>query len=207
MNMHLKRLFCVALMMVNLCSLCEVCGQNDGTGTGITKNALSNLHINGFVQDKFGYMWIATAKGLCRYNGYEYLTFYHVPHDSLSISSDFISGLLLDSRENLWVATDKGLCRYNYELSNFERFDLEGQGKYCLNLLEYNREIIGYGTGVARINPSSHELSLCESTEKNYFLAGIEHNNLLWMGGENTILCLNARFEVVRQMELSGLLK
>lgn len=202
MRIHLKRLFCMALMMVNLCSLYVVYGQSEQSG--ITKNALSNLHINGFVQDKFGYMWIATAKGLCRYNGYEYLTFYHAANDSLSLSSDFISGLLIDSKEDLWVATDKGLCKYNYELSNFERFDFEGQGKYCLNLLEYNREIIGFGTGIARVNPASRKLFLCESLEKNYFLAGIEHNNLLWMGGENAIFCLNTRFEVVRQIDLPG---
>lgn len=199
MRIHLRKFFCVALIMVNLCSLC-VHGQNDKSG--ITKNALSNLHINGFVQDKFGYMWIATAKGLCRYNGYEYLTFYHVTNDSLSLSSDFISGLLLDSKEDLWIATDKGLCRYNYELSNFERFNFDGHGNYCLNLLEYNREIIGYGTGISRINPSNYKLSLCESTEKNYFHTGIEHNNLLWMGGEDGIFCLNAKFEIIKQMNL-----
>lgn len=200
MKKHLKRTFvCVMLVMIGI-SFSGVYGQN--SKSGVVKNALSNLHINAFVQDKLGYMWIATAKGLCRYNGYEYFTFYHIPNDSLSLSSDFVAGLLLDSKENLWVATDKGLCKYNYELSNFERYNFEEQGKYCINLLEYNREIIGYGTGVVRTNPSNRTLSLCKNTGNDYFHAGATHNNLLWIGGESSILCLNAQYEVVKQIAI-----
>ncbi|MCD8171866.1 MAG: hypothetical protein LUD76_00080 [Alistipes sp.] len=32
---------------------------------------IPNRHINAFGQTREGYLWIGTAKGLCRYNGYE----------------------------------------------------------------------------------------------------------------------------------------
>ena len=39
-------------------------------------SSISNLHVNDLVQDDQGFMWIATAKGLCRYDGVGYNVFY-----------------------------------------------------------------------------------------------------------------------------------
>ena len=36
----------------------------------VVSNSLSHLHVRDFCQDSLGYMWIATARGLNRYNGY-----------------------------------------------------------------------------------------------------------------------------------------
>lgn len=36
-----------------------------------TSSQVSNLNIKAFCQDSLGYMWIATPRGLNRYNGHE----------------------------------------------------------------------------------------------------------------------------------------
>lgn len=41
-----------------------------------TKNGLSDNHITGLTQDVYGYIWIATQRGLNRYDGSNYLQFF-----------------------------------------------------------------------------------------------------------------------------------
>lgn len=83
------------------------------------KSSISNQHINGFCEDKYGYMWIATAKGLCKYNGYDYIHYYNNSSNAFSIPSDFITNIYLDSKQELWITTDKGGCKYDYETDKF----------------------------------------------------------------------------------------
>lgn len=62
-----------------------------------TASGMSNNTINGIAQDKTGYIWIATASGLNRFNGSRFVQF-HSNNDSLSISAEDLKGMYwLDS--------------------------------------------------------------------------------------------------------------
>jgi ligand-binding sensor domain-containing protein len=70
------------------------------------RSGLSNGLITGLVQDRKGYLWIGTKKGLNRYDGYHIKEYQHIPGDSLSIPME-IEGwcipILVDSKNTLWV--------------------------------------------------------------------------------------------------------
>ena len=65
------------------------------------------------VRDKQGFLWIATQNGLQRYDGNRFLTFRHIPGDSLSISQNSLGHLFIDSKERLWVTFDRQLGIFN----------------------------------------------------------------------------------------------
>src|SRR5678815_5913546 len=59
-----------------------------------TASGLSHNVVNAILQDSAGYVWIATASGLNRYNGSRFIQF-HSTRDSLSLVSEDIGGCLL----------------------------------------------------------------------------------------------------------------
>lgn len=83
---------------------------------------LSQGLINDMLQDKEGFIWIATKGGLNRYDGYSFKVFTTDPQDSSSISSNSLSNLLEDSLGRLWIGTyDGGVNVYNKKTGRFLR--------------------------------------------------------------------------------------
>ena len=73
-----------------------------------TKEGLSDVNINCFMQDSRGFLWIGTRYGLNRYDGNKFKIFYSNPADTTSLSSSYIQYILEDSKENIWIATSGG---------------------------------------------------------------------------------------------------
>lgn len=87
-----------------------------------TEDGLSNPTINCIHEDRKGFIWIGTADGLNRYDGYEFKVYQPNPADPNSIPSDRINVLYEDSDYNLWIGTPEGLCRFNYKSGKFENY-------------------------------------------------------------------------------------
>lgn len=66
----------------------------------------------GFCQDKEGYIWIGTNKGLFRFDGNTYDIYRHDDADSGSLSDSRILGVMCDTKGRVWVATANGLNLY-----------------------------------------------------------------------------------------------
>ena len=73
------------------------------------ENGLSNSAVRDICQDDKGYIWIATLKGLNRYNGFT-IQQYHSA-DASGLISDCVE-TLTSLGEDVMIGTDKGLCRY-----------------------------------------------------------------------------------------------
>lgn len=178
--------------------------QNNGE----TKDLIPNKHINAFSEDKSGYMWIATGRGLCKYNGYEYKNYYHILDDETSLPSDFVTNLLLDSQSNLWVTTTAGLCKYDYNSDAFKTYTLSDSIRNICDfgILEFNDRIISYGvSGIKVIDEERHKLIPVAGTE-NWLIGTLiaDGQDYLWAGcrGGQGILCLNKDLSVEKIIQL-----
>src|ERR1700730_16185944 len=88
---HYKMIsFCLVLNLLFTGALCQLnetdfvlYSQHDG---------LSNNNVTGILQDKLGYLWISTRKGLNRYNGSEFFQF-HSDSNSNSLPVEDIAKL------------------------------------------------------------------------------------------------------------------
>lgn len=84
---------------------------------------LSQSAVFCVTQDSAGYIWVGTADGLNRYNGYEFIHFRNRPGDPNSISDNFIYCMSPAKDGGVWVGTfGGGLNHFNPADNTFKRW-------------------------------------------------------------------------------------
>lgn len=96
---------------------------NQAAFTSLLKDFESpKLYVNAIVQDKQGFIWFGTYKGLIRFDGISYIRYRPVAGNIHSVSDNEVNALFKDSRGNLWIGTRNGLNRYDYLTNSFQQF-------------------------------------------------------------------------------------
>lgn len=78
-----------------------------------TDNGLPAGKVLDIVQHPYGFIYIATINGLCRYDGYKTEIFVNQLNDTNTIPGNYVTSLAIDSLNNLWVGTKNGLSIFN----------------------------------------------------------------------------------------------
>ncbi|WP_373515212.1 two-component regulator propeller domain-containing protein [Persicitalea sp.] len=73
-----------------------------------TNDGLSHSTVMDILQDHRGFMWLATADGLNRYDGERFRTYRRSSRDSNTLSNNYVKCLLEDEQRRLWVGTNAG---------------------------------------------------------------------------------------------------
>lgn len=94
-------------------------GINEGLSTDLSRN----IH-----QDKYGFIWIGTQRGLNLYDGYQVKSFMADPNDSTAIINDYINTIYEDEDGTMWFGTRKGISRFNRANQTFSNYDLDSAG-------------------------------------------------------------------------------
>lgn len=81
-----------------------------------TEDGLSNKDVTAILQTANGYLWLGTANGLNRYNGYEF-----TPIDLPGLSNGKIKCLYEDKKGLLWIGTWEGLCILDQRTNRLKR--------------------------------------------------------------------------------------
>ena len=68
-----------------------------------TPNGLSNSQVNCILRDSKGYVWMGTAYGLNRYDGYRFKTFYANVRDTTTIRGLRWPPVVADGHELLYL--------------------------------------------------------------------------------------------------------
>lgn len=115
---------------------------------------LSQSSIFAILQDKTGFMWFATARGLNQYDGYRFTSFTFDPRDPTTISDSFVTCLYEDRDEVLWAGTFYGgLNRFNRRTETFTAFRHDPADPLSISqnrvyaLLEDRTGVFWVGTG------------------------------------------------------------
>lgn len=118
------RFSCIPFFL--LCLFHQAYGQNiDYLFENLTiADGLSQSTIKAIAQDPRGYIWIGTADGLNRYDGYDFKVYTNNPGDTLTISDNGVSAIF-PGEKYLWIGTVAGyLNRFDYETESFKRFKI-----------------------------------------------------------------------------------
>jgi len=128
---------------------------------------LSNAEVNCIFQDKYGLLWIGTADGLNKYDGYNFTVFKYIPGNPNSIISSEIWDVTEDNNGDLWVATQGGLSHYIRKTNDFVNYDFEESlpnpsptNPQTLRILfdsENNLWVSTLGLGVLKYSEESNE--------------------------------------------------
>ncbi len=88
------------------------------------KETIGSQCINALCQDRNNYLWIGTRDGLRRFDGSQFVSYYHAKQDSTSLADNEIHSLYIDDENHLWIGTANGLQRYFPEKDNFQTVTL-----------------------------------------------------------------------------------
>ncbi len=83
---------------------------------------LSQGMVFDLLQDKDGFIWVATKNGLNRYDGYDFKVFTNDPYNPHTLGGNTILKLFEDSKGRLWVSIENsGVSIYDKKSGNFFR--------------------------------------------------------------------------------------
>ncbi|GAB3986254.1 two-component regulator propeller domain-containing protein [Spirosoma daeguense] len=189
--------FLILLIFTGTLCLAQAKFQLLNTGDGLSHSTIHDL-----VQDQKGFLWLATADGLNRYDGQSFQVFRRSQRDPRSLRSNEITCLFEDKQNRLWVGTRSGglsqldstgihfdhLVRTStgVDMSTATITDLvqDGSGKIWATTNEL---------GLLRINPATREVS--QLSADNYHLPKTrpftvcpDHEGNVWIGYEAGVL-------------------
>lgn len=104
----MKTIYYLLLLCSNI-----VCLYAQETTTYDIHSGLPHWIVSGIAQDKYGFIWLSTWNGLCRYDGYEFCVIKTQPGDGTDISSEVIRTMTADNNGGL-------ICHTNNETFRFD---------------------------------------------------------------------------------------
>lgn len=114
------------------------------------ENGLISNEIRDVAYDHNGFIWLATPKGIERFDGQRFIHFKHDPADSLSIASNDIQGLVFDGRNTIWAFTyNKGLIAIQtetFDIVNYNKRTVPSFGSNRINTFAVLNDIIWYSS-------------------------------------------------------------
>ena len=179
--------------------------QNRLHAQSITINAVAPpegktfRHITGIVQDKQGYMWFGSKKGLYRYDGYNFVSYKNDPLTLNSLGNNSLEALAVDSSGIIWIGSfGGGLDRFDPTAEQFTHFRHDSTIAASLGndtvtaILADSKGVLWIGTsgGLDRLDPTTkkfihyqHVVNDSGSLSFNEVRVIYEdHQGTLWIG-------------------------
>ncbi len=171
--------------------------QSISTAQGLSQGMVFDL-----LQDKEGFIWVATKNGLNRYDGYNFKIFTNDPYNTQSLSSNTIVELFEDSKGRIWAGTENaGVNVYDkasgkfYRIAHSKSNPLSLSGNGIRSILEMPDGRILLATDAAGLNiielsndlfekntvPVITRLSLPNAAQ--VYGMGTDSSGVTWIGG------------------------
>ena len=158
-------------------------------GSFTERDELSSQQLSAFAEDSRGYIWIATQRGVNRFNGHSYLQF-DLPTDTLSWKSNNVVSLAADDRGNLWIGTLYGLCLHRYG-EGIRRIGNVAATLICDTPGDWL--IYGNPYGIWKLDKQTLTATLCHTFERldytNTFLT--DRSGRLWAFSGHDVTCID----------------
>ena len=160
---YINRYAVVLFTTASCCAATALYGQSQrpliqySTENGLSLNSVNDLHF-----DRQGFLWITTADGLQRFDGYRFQTFKHDAQDKKSIAENSVSEIYEDADGNLWITHRTGICFKPKGKNEF--IDLSSAivaslpfryPLFCVNETDTAVWVINYPYGVFEVNKTS----------------------------------------------------
>lgn len=167
-----------------------------------TNDGLSHSTVMDIVQDHRGFLWLATADGLNRYDGERFRTYRRTTSDAHSLSNNYVNCLLEDRRGRLWVGTNTGGVNLLDEARDgFLRLTRCEDGSDISEAIinDFALDKAGFvwaattGSGLLKINPTTRQawqITTANSALVNNLVRQIcfDRDNNLWVGYQNGLV-------------------
>jgi methyl-accepting chemotaxis protein/ligand-binding sensor domain-containing protein len=109
-------------------------------------DGLSSSYVQVVFQDKQGYLWFGTDKGLDRYDGYAVHNYRHKRGDARSLADGTINSIHQDRSDTMWVGTNVGLSRYDRDQDGFTNYSIGADARQVRSIAVDSRGVVWTGT-------------------------------------------------------------
>ena len=87
-----------------------------------SRDQFPDSYISGILQDRRGFIWIASNEGLTRYDGISFEVYKHDNNNQHSLADNNINAIVMDHDGIIWVATKNGISCYDSICDCFDDF-------------------------------------------------------------------------------------
>ena len=168
---------------------------------GLSGNATGDI-----IQDKKGFIWVASRNGLNRFDGNTFKVFTSKQGDSTSLGSNSVFSLYEDRSEKLWIGTHKGIYIYNPVLDRFTPFKLIPPGEVRMIRGDYDGGI--WFISAYQLYRFDSKTGKVKSYPKvdNTISIHVSHNGKVWAASSNGVIRrYNPETGQFRKYDISGL--
>ena len=194
------------LQLLHISSICGI-NVNNQRHNSADPEVLS-YNINSMLQDKTGFIWIGTNRGISRYDGKYFKTYTDISDGEYSVNNRYVYALFEDNKGEIWAGTGSGLFLYDTKQERFSYIpftkdeenrktpvmDIKGDIDGCIYVLaEDNLFIINTEAGL-KINSVKYPAPFQAGEGSNLFL---DKDGDLWIfiqnsNNKNTLYKLSA---------------
>ncbi len=175
------------------------------------ENGMSQVSANDMLMDDSGFIWIATADGLNRFDGTVFKHYKNVQKDHTTISGNFITKMAKSKNGNIWIGTNgNGLNCYNPLKDKFSKIKLAGKlnNEIVTDVINNDNDIwvttLNYGLFHIHVD--------YEGSTKQYFKNSrltaiyIDNKGLTWIGTlDGNVKCFKGSPEnMISEFEIDG---
>jgi two-component system, sensor histidine kinase ChiS len=162
---------------------------------------MSQYIVHCMIQDRTGYLWFGTFRGVDRYDGNGFTSYKPIPGNPNSISSGSVQALCEDKDGNIWIGTSLGLDKLEPSTGNFTHYLIQSASEgvdlanYILSICEDEDGMLWVGTAdglnkfdktTGRFTTFKHDKTDTTSLSDNYVHALlISKDGSLWIGTGN----------------------
>ncbi len=88
------------------------------------EDGLASTVVSGIREDKYGFLWLATGKGVSRYDGNHFTNFAYFFSDSIRHTIGFVESIVIDkSGENIWIGAENGIFHSPVDTVRFQKIE------------------------------------------------------------------------------------
>jgi len=159
------------------------------------EEGLSQAAVMDVMQDRRGYIWLATEDGLNRYDGTAFKVYRHDVADPGTLPDNFIWDLDQDAGGNVWIATRGGLCMWDRTTDRIVR--QETPGVRNIRVLQYQARgnVLWIGTresdllkleiGTGALRRFAHDATDATTlVDDRVYALYVDAKDRLWVGTE-----------------------
>lgn len=197
----MKRSIFLLIFLFLLTACQQSADQNQTDTTNLTSvqvsTEISNHRIQAIVQDHHGYIWIATYRGLNRFDG-NLMHQYFCDDRPNGLPDNQVRNLYCDRQGRLWVVTKSGVARY-LDSDDFEYIPIPDRSQLSQGIVENSRgeifllqphTILRYDSLENAFSPFISNIPFASYSD-NQLLVDDEDN--LWSITQRGAFCYNAR--------------
>ncbi len=162
-------------------------------------DGLSSGHVRAILQDRQGFLWVATYDGLNRYDGATFTAFHPDPDDPRSLGDNVTHVLFEDRAGQIWIGTESGTDRFDPATETFTHYhhnptDPASLGRGAVRAIAEDAAgtlwVGTWGGGLNRLDPATGTFARFEHDDAdpaslvndNVFALYADPGGALWVG-------------------------